>query len=297
VERTGIETRRIASDDEFTSHMGKEAAKIAMNKAGIDPLDIDLIIVATLTPDYLFPSTACIIQDMLQAKNAAAYDFQTACSGYVYGLSMAKAFIEAGIYKNILLIASEKLSSIVDYKDRTTCVIFGDGASAAVIAKSDYGLTIEGVCLGADGSVAELLKLPAGGCRRPASVETVQEGAHYIRMEGKELFKHAVRRMIQASEECLKLTSTKAEEISWLIPHQANLRIIEAMAKRFNHVPENKVFKDVIRKYGNTSASSVGIGVDELLQKNAIQQGEKILLTAFGAGLTWGAAILTKVDK
>jgi 3-oxoacyl-[acyl-carrier-protein] synthase-3 len=297
VERTGIETRHIASENEFTSTMGAEAAKKALEKANLSASDIDMIIVATLTPDYTFPSTACLIQEMLQAKNAAAFDFQTACSGYIYGLSIAKAFVEMGMYKNVLLIASEKLSSIVNYKDRTTCVLFGDGATAAIVSNRDYGLIIDSVCLGADGSVANLLTLPAGGCRHPASIKTIEANEHFIKMEGKELFKHAVRRMIQASEECLKMSSTKAEDISWLIPHQANLRIIEAMAKRFSNVPDEKVFKDVIRKCGNTSASSVGLGLDELLENNLIKNKEKVLLTAFGAGLTWGAALLTKLDN
>lgn len=292
--RTGIKERRIAGSEEFTSTMGVKAAQKALKAAGKKPEDIDLILVATLTPDFIFPSTAALIQRAIQAPQAAAFDFQAACTGYLYGLSMAKGFIEAGLYQNILLIASEKLSSIVNYNDRNTCVLFGDGAAAAIISTEGEGFAIREVCLGADGEVAELLMLPAGGSRKPASLETVENGEHFISMEGKEVFKHAVRRMENAAKECLIKANISQEAINWLIPHQANERIIDAIAKRFE-ISEDKVFKTV-HKYGNTSASAIAIALDELIRGAApIEEGNHMLLVAFGAGFTWGASILTKI--
>ncbi|MBS0648757.1 MAG: ketoacyl-ACP synthase III [Verrucomicrobia bacterium] len=291
VTRTGMKERRIARPDEFTSDMGLEAAKKALEASKISPESLDLILFATLTPDYVFPSTACLIQSQLGAMKAAAVDVQAACTGYLYALAMAKAFIESGIYKNILIVASEKLSSIVNYQDRNTCVLFGDGASAAVISSEGQGFAIRDVSLGADGELAQLLILPAGGSRKPASRETVDCNLHYLQMEGKEVFKHAVRRMEFASKESIEKAGLKESEISWLVPHQANMRIIEALAKRFE-VPMEKVFI-TIHKYGNTSASSLGIALDELIRQESTQKGDNILLTAFGAGLTWGASVLS----
>ncbi len=291
VSRTGMKERRIARSDEFTSDMGLAAAQKALEASKIAPESLDLILIATLTPDYIFPSTACLIQSKLGAVKAAAVDVQAACTGYLYALAMAKAFIESGIYNNILIVASEKLSSIVNYQDRNTCVLFGDGASAAVVSSEGKGLAIRDVSLGSDGELAKLLILPAGGSRQPASRETVDGNLHYLQMEGKEVFKHAVRRMESASKESIEKAGLKETEISWLVPHQANMRIIEALAKRFE-VPMEKVFI-TIHKYGNTSASSLGIALDELMRQNNAQKGDNILLTAFGAGLTWGASVLT----
>lgn len=291
VSRTGMKERRIAKEDEFTSHMGAKAARAAIEKAGIRPDQIDFILVATLTPDYYFPSTACLIQSALGAKKASCADIQAACTGYLYLLAMAKSFIESGLYKNILVVASEKLSSITNYKDRSTCILFGDGAAACVLSSEGSGLLVEAVQLGADGDQAELIVLPAGGSRMPASAASVQDGHHYIKMAGNEVFKHAVRRMESSCKECLDAAGITEKEISWLIPHQANMRIIDAIARRFEHLPPERIFKTV-QKYGNTSASSVGIALDELLRSAPLQAGEKILLTAFGAGLTWGSAIL-----
>lgn len=292
--RTGIKERRLAGANEFSSDMGVKAARKALQAAGKSAQEIDLILVATLTPDFVFPSTAALIQRDLQAPQAAAFDFQAACTGYLYGLSIAKAYIEAGIYKNILLVASEKLSSIVDYKDRNTCVLFGDGAAACVISHVGDGFRILEVCLGADGELAELLILPAGGSRRPASIETVEKGEHYITMDGKEVFKHAVRRMENAAKECLVKAGLSEGAIGWLVPHQANERIIDAIAKRFG-IAEEKVYKTV-HKYGNTSASAIAIALDELIREKEMQSGDHVLLAAFGAGFTWGAAILSKQE-
>ena len=292
VTRTGMKERRIARSDEYTSDMGFQAALYALSAARIEAKEIDLILFATLTPDYVFPATACLIQSRLKAENAAAMDVQAACTGYLYCLSQAKAYIEAGIYKNVLIIAAEKLSSIVNYQDRNTCVLFGDGASACIVSDRGSGLSVREVSLGADGEFAELINLPAGGSRRPASQDTISEGLHYLRMEGKEVFKHAVRRMEAASKACLERVGIPESAISWIIPHQANMRIIEGVAKRFE-VPMEKVFM-TIHKYGNTSASSLGIALDELIRERGLAQGENLLLCAFGAGLTWGASVLTE---
>ena len=292
--RTGIKQRRIAKKDEYTSDLGLNAAKKALEDANLCGGDIDLIIVATITPDYIFPSTACIIQRKLKATKAAAMDFQAACSGFIYSLSMAKSLVEQKVYKNVLLIASEKLSSIVNYKDRSTCVLFGDGAAACVVSLEGKGFDIQAVTLGADGKQSDLLMLPAGGCKNPASHETIKNDMHYINMAGNEVYKHAVRRMEAASKQCLKKLGLSEQDISWLIPHQANGRIISAIAKRFSHLPPDRVYKEVVEKYGNTSASSVGIALDDINKARRIKNKENILFTVFGAGLTWGAAVITK---
>ena len=291
VSRTGMKERRIAGSQEYSSTMGAAAARAAIADAGLEPSEIDFILVATLTPDYIFPSTACLIQDQIGAKGAGAVDIQAACTGYLYALSIAKAWAESGVYRNILVVAPDKLSSITNYKDRSTCILFGDAAAACVVSLEGKGLVIETVRLGADGEQAELLMMPGGGCRQPATVDSVAACQHYIKMAGNEVFKHAVRRMESASKECLDAAKVNEKEIAWVIPHQANIRIIDAMAKRFEHLPPERVFKTV-HKYGNTSASSVGIALDELLKAGLAKAGEKILLTAFGAGFTWGASVL-----
>jgi 3-oxoacyl-[acyl-carrier-protein] synthase-3 len=290
--RTGMRERRIAGENEFTSDMGLEAARSALQRAQITPEEVDCILVTTSTPDYQTISTACMIQHGLGAIKASAMDIQAACSGYVYGICSAKSFIESGMYKNVLVVASEKLSSIVNYKDRTTCVLFGDGASACVVSREKKdGFLIRSMRLGADGAHTSLGMVPAGGCRLPASAATVDKDLHYIQMHGSEIFKHAVRKMESACKECIDLANLTESDVSWLVPHQANMRIIEAMSKRFQ-IPMERVYL-TIHKYGNTSASSVGIALDELICTQSLQQDTNILLTAFGFGLTWGAAILT----
>lgn len=292
VSRTGIKERRLANETEHTSQMGIFAARKAIKNAKIDPEKIDLILVATCTPDYLFPSTAALIQREIGAKNAAAFDLQAACTGYLYALSISKAYIESGLYKNILIVASEKISSIVDYQDRNTCVLFGDGAAAAVVSSEGSGLEVQNVCLGTDGNHAELLMLPGGGSRVPATIESVESKQHFLKMEGREVFKHAVRLMESAARQCLKNAGVDETAVSWLVPHQANIRIISAIAKRFK-LPLDRVFKTV-HKYGNTSASGVAIALDKLKSEETIQKDDNILLVAFGSGLTWGAALLTQ---
>ncbi len=291
--RSGIEERRIASDTEFPSTMGAKAALQALNDAAVEAKDVDAILVSSMTPDYLCPSTAALIQHEIGAKKASALDIQAACSGFIYGLSLAKAWIESGIYNNVLVIATEKNSAYVDYQDRTTCVLFGDGAGAALVQKNGSGYAIRHVCLGADGEQSELITIPASGSRIPASQETLNLRQHYLKMMGKEVFKHAVRRMEAAASDCLEKAGIAQEELSWLIPHQANIRIMEAIAKRFN-IPWERVYR-TIQHFGNTSSSTVPIALSLLDSKEKPKKNEHLLLVAFGGGLTWGAALLTKV--
>lgn len=290
--RTGMKERRIAAPQEFASDMGREAALKALQRSGTDVKDIQIIIVATTTPDYLMPTTANLIQAQIGAVNAAAMDLHAACTGFLYGLSVAKAYVESGIYKRVLLVASEKMSAFIDYTDRNTCILFGDGASAAVISDEGSGLAIDHVTLGSDGEGAQLITLLGGGTRHPCSKESLEQGLHFFRMSGKEVFKQAVRRMTAAAETCIAETNLSSDKISWLVPHQANERIIDAVGKNFD-IPVSKIYKTV-HKYGNTSAPSVAIALDELTQEHSIAEQEHLLLVAFGAGLTWGASILTK---
>lgn len=293
VTRTGMKERRIARDDEFTSDMGTEAAKRALAQANMSPQEIDCIICATFTPDYLLPSTACLIQQAIGAKNCPALDLQAACTGFLYALTIAKSLVESGTYQNVLVIASEKLSAVTNYNDRSTCILFGDGAAASIVSGSDKkpGLLIQSTFLGADGQHVPLGLMPAGGVRQRPTLESLAGGHHFIHMSGNEVFKHAVRSMEFACKEVLCRGGLHEQDISWLIPHQANKRIIEAIAKRFEHLPSERIY-NTIHKYGNTSASSIGITLDELIRGETINKGEYILLTAFGFGFTWGAVIL-----
>lgn len=295
VSRTGIKERRVAAEDQGSADLGARAADKLLKEKNIDPETIDMILVATMTPDYLAPSNAALIQANLKATHAAAVDFQAACSGFLYGLSLAKAYIESGMYKRVLLIATEKMTSFVDYKDRNTCVLFGDGASAALIEGEGEGLLIESISLGADGANPEIAWIPAGGSLKPTSAQTMEDGGHFFKMQGKELFRHAVRRMSSAAENCLKQSNVQESELSWIVPHQANARIIDAVAKSFS-VDPSLVYR-TIHKYGNTSASSVAIALDELVREQPLDKNALILLVAFGAGLTWGASILKKVTN
>jgi 3-oxoacyl-[acyl-carrier-protein] synthase-3 len=293
VTRTGMKERRIAASDESTSDMGAASAQRALEAAGLQAADIDLIIVATMTPDYISPSTAGIIQARIGAVNAAAFDVQAACTGFLYALSVAKAYVDAGMYRHVLVVATEKMSAFLDYSDRNTCILFGDGACSAVVAAEGSGWLVDHITLGAEGELADLVIIPGGGARHPASTSTVEEKQHFIRMQGKEVFKHAVRRMTAAVNECLASVGLKEQDISRLVPHQANERIIDAIAKACS-MDSKKVFK-TLHKYGNTSASSIAIALNELLSTQQLQKGEHILLVAFGGGLTWGAAVITKI--
>ena len=288
--RTGIRERRIVEDDMATSDLCTEAAIKALEDAKVDPKDIDLIIVATVTPDMAFPSTACIVQKNLGATNAAAFDMSVGCSGFLYGLATGTNFIKAGAYEKVLVIGAEVLSKIMDWEDRSTCVLFGDGAGACVLERCEEGLGILSYNLGADGENGHFLTQPAGGSRMPASIETVNNRLHYIHMDGREVFKFAVRAMEKASIEALKEVNMELEDIDFLIPHQANIRIINSAAKRLK-VPKDRVYVNLDR-YGNMSSASIPIALDEAYREGLINKGNNILMVAFGAGLTWASVML-----
>jgi len=288
--RTGIRERRIVEDDIATSDLCTEAAEKALKDAKVDPKDIDLIIVATVTPDMAFPSTACIVQKNLGAINAAAFDMSVGCSGFLYGLATGTNFIKTGAYEKVLVIGAEVLSKIMDWKDRTTCVLFGDGAGACVLERCEEGLGILSYKLGADGKNGHFLTQPAGGSRMPASIETVNNRLHYIHMDGREVFKFAVRAMEKASVEALKEVNMELGDIDFLIPHQANIRIINSAAKRLK-VPKDRVYVNLDR-YGNMSSASIPIALEEAYREGLINKGDNILMVAFGAGLTWASVIL-----
>lgn len=288
--RTGIKARRVAAIDEFTSDLATHAALRAMKQASVKPEQIDLIIVATITPDMPFPSTACLVQQKIGAYRAAAFDIEAACSGFIYGLEIGQQFIMSRTYNTVLVIGAEKLSSIVDWNDRNTCVLFGDGAGAAILQNRPDSHGLLTACMGADGQKADLLSMPAGGSRCPASAASVAAGLHYLRMDGKETFKNAVQAMNTAAQESLRRCEIDISHIKCIIPHQANLRIIDAVSERIGAKPEQLFIN--LDKYGNTSAASVAIALDEAVQSKRIQRGDLILLVVFGAGLTWGAAVI-----
>lgn len=290
VSRTGIETRHIAAADQATSDLATEAAKRALEKSGLSATEIDLIIVATVTPDMAFPSTACIVQANIGATKAAAFDVEAACSGFLYGLSMADAFIRSGMYKHILVIGAETMSRILDWTDRNTCVLFGDGAGAAVVGPSDGEDGILSTILGADGEGGKFLTQPAGGSRKPATLETVENKEHTVSMAGSDVFKFAVRIMGNASVEAIEKAGLSLEDIQVMVPHQANMRIISAAAKRLE-LPMDKV-KVNLNHYGNISAASIPIALDEALEEGLINKGDNVVLTGFGGGLTWGSAVI-----
>ncbi|MBC7217902.1 MAG: ketoacyl-ACP synthase III [Candidatus Caldatribacterium sp.] len=287
--RTGIKERRIALPSETTSTFALEASWRALRSASVAPEELDCIIVATVTPDMLFPSTACILQHALGAKNAFAFDLEAGCTGFVYALSVAEKYLLAEGKGKALVVGAETLSKIVDWQDRATCVLFGDGAGAVVLGL-DERPGILATYLGADGGGAHLLELPAGGSRMPASFETVEKRLHYIKMNGNEVFKFAVRVVEEASRKVLEKAQKTIDDVSLFIPHQANIRIIQSAAKRLG-IPEEKIFVNVDR-YGNTSAASVPIALDEALRSQRIGKGDIVLLVGFGAGLTWGAALI-----
>lgn len=287
--RTGIKERRLASNEEATSDLAIKAAKEALKDARLAAEDLDLIIVATITPDMPFPSVASILQNALSAKKAACFDISAACAGFVYALSTAQQFIACGTYKNALIIGAEKLSAITDWKDRNTCVLFGDGAGACVLGEVKDGGIIS-TYLGCDGSNLALLNLPAGGSRKPASRQTIDERLHYIKMNGNELFKIAVRTMTEAAEKVLRQAGLKFTDIDLIIPHQANSRIIMAVAKRLG-LTEEKIFLN-IERCGNMSSASTATALVEAAQEGRIKKGDIVLLDAFGAGLVWGASVI-----
>jgi 3-oxoacyl-[acyl-carrier-protein] synthase-3 len=290
--RTGIRERRIADADTGAADMGAEAARGALEEAGLGAEDLDMILVSTATPDRLLPSTACDIQAQIGARNAGSYDFATACSGFLYGLSTATGHIAAGQAENVLVICTEKMSSIVDWTDRTTCVLFGDGAGAAVVRRGEgeNGSGILSSFMKSDGTLAELLYRPAGGARIPIDIAVLDERAHLVKMAGPEVFKNAVRSMCEAAETALKRAGVTGADIDLLVPHQANMRIIESTAK-YAGIPMDKVFVNVDR-YGNMSSASVPVALDEAREQGLVGDGSLVLMVAFGAGFTWAANVV-----
>lgn len=289
-ERSGIRERRIASEKEAASDLAYEAAKAAFKRADIKPKDIELIIVATVTGDMPMPATACHLQHKLGIKKAAAFDVNAACSGFLYGLSIADSFIKSGAYKRILLVGTEVLSRFTDWEDRTTCVLFGDGAGAVILEATDEDRGIVSTHIRSDGALWELLHMPGGGSINPPSKESLEKRQHYFKMKGNETFKVAVRTLENLVSRTLEENKLKASQLSLLIPHQANLRIIQATAERLN-IPMEKVFVN-IDKYGNTSAASIPIALDEAVRQGRIRDGDYVLLEAFGGGLTWASVLI-----
>lgn len=287
--RTGIKERHIAASNESTSILASNAAQEALKNAKIKAEDLDLVIVATITPDMPFPATACFVQDILGAKNAACFDISAACAGFVYGLVVAQQFISTGAYKNALVIGSEKLSCVTDWKDRNTCVLFGDGAGAAVLAPVENGGILSSY-LGSEGSLSELLMLPAGGSKRPASKETVENREHFIKMRGNEVFKLAVKIMSDAACKALKKCELGVDDIDCFIPHQANKRILDAVARKMR-LPLEKIYFNVA-SYGNMSSASTAVALCEAYHAGRIKGGDVVVLDAFGAGLVWGSCVI-----
>jgi len=288
--RTGMKERRIAAEHEASSDLAYQASLIALEKAGVKAEELDLIIVATITPDMAFPSTACVLQEKLGAKKAAAFDLAAACSGFIYGLANATNFIATGMYKHALVIGAECLSKITDYTDRNTCILFGDGAGAVVLGPVKEGRGFRSFELGADGSGAELLKIEGGGSRCPASPTSLEDKRHFIYMAGSEVFKFAVRIMGNAAEEALRKAGMTKEDIDLLVPHQANIRIIQSSINRLG-LSEDKCMIN-LHKYGNVSAASIPIALAEADAEGRLKEGDCLVMVGFGGGLTWGASVL-----
>ncbi len=287
--RTGIKERRMAKKGEGASSLAYHASKIALERAGIKPKDVDLIIVATITPDTQFPSTACYLQNYLNAKKACCFDISAACAGFVYALVAGWQFISGGLYKNALVVGSEVLSSVTNWGDRSTCILFGDGAGAAVLAQSKKESFLSAY-LGGDGSQTDMLFIPAGGSRKPTSLDTVNKRQHYINMRGNELFRIAVRVMVEAAKKVLVKVRLKTDDIDLLVPHQANKRIIDAVAKRLA-ISNDKIYLN-LSQYGNMSSASTAVALCEAWEEKRIKKGDIIILDAFGGGLVWGSCVI-----
>ena len=289
-ERAGIERRHILEKEKTNSDISVEAGRKALEEAKLSPKDLDVIIVGTVTPDSRFPSTACRVQDKMHAVNAAAFDISAACSGWLYGLSLADSIIRTDPDKKVLVIGAEVLSRITDWEDRGTCVLFGDGAGAAVLGRSDGSRGILSTYMKSDGRLSHLLHMPGEGSTHPTTHQTVDLKYHYIKMEGREVFKHAVRAMADAAKHTLKEAGVREEDVDLLIPHQANIRIINGLAKRL-HVSSEKVFVN-IQEYGNTSAASIPIALDQANREGLVREDSICLLVAFGGGFTWGSCLI-----
>ncbi len=290
VQRTGIHQRHVAAPHETNRTMSAAAARVAMERAGVTPGELDVIVLGTASPDRLLPSTAVDLQAELGATRAAAFDVMAACSSFLYGLIIAEGLMQSGSAETVLVVGTEKLTTIVDWKDRSTCVLFGDGAGAAILKRSPGGQGILSTFMRSDGRLAELLYRPSGGASRPFDAEVLQERSFYVKMEGREVFKHAVRSMSEGADRALDGAKLTGDDIDLMIPHQANIRIIEATAKHAG-IPMDKVYVNVDR-YGNTSSASVAIALEEALAGGRIKPGMTVLLVAFGAGFTWASLVI-----
>ncbi len=290
-ERTGIRQRHIVSNGQATSDLSVRAVEKALEQAGATPQELDLIVVATITPDMFFPSTACVLQEKIGATNAWGFDLSGACSGFIYALATGTQFIENGIYRKALVVGTDVMSSIVDFEDRQTCVLFGDGAGAVVLEPTDReGIGILDFLLHSDGTGGKYLKMPAGGSRNPASLETIRDRLHYVHQEGRNVYKFAVKLMTEVSQKLLDRNNLKAEDLRLFVPHQANLRIINSSVQRLNLRPEQVLVN--IDRYANTTAATIPMGLVEAHQAGRLQPGDLVLLASFGAGFTWGAVLL-----
>lgn len=288
--RTGIRERRIAEPGEPVSKFAIEASRQAMDMAGVAPEQIELIICATVTPDVPIPATACLIQFGLGCKNAAAFDMQAGCSGFIYAQSVAKQFIVSGRCKHVLVVGAELLSKFLDWTDRATCVIFADGAGAVVMSEGDLPRGVLASVMHTDGSMSDFICMEGGGSKHPASADTIARGQHFIRMRGNETFKIAVRSLEEVSREVLAKAGLTPDDVTWFVPHQANQRIIDAVGDRLG-IPSERCFVNVDR-YGNTSAASIPIALDEAVRAGRVKRGDVVLMAAFGAGLTWAASVV-----
>lgn len=288
--RTGISRRHVVSEGTASSDLGVLAAKRALKSAGRTPREVDLIVATTASPDLIWPSTACLIQAKLGASRAVAFDVTAACAGFVYALAVAVQFVATQTYRVALVVGADAISRFIDWGDRNTCILFGDGAGAVVLEQVEPGYGVLGSYLGSDGQGSHLLNIPAGGSAKPASIETVEERLHFIKMNGNEVFRFATRATIDAANKALKISGIKKEEVDFLIPHQANQRIIEAAARRL-HIANDKVVSN-IDKYGNTSTASIPLAIDEIWQAGRIKKGDILLTVGFGAGLAWGANVI-----
>ena len=288
--RTGIRERRIVENGVAVSDLAVEASLRALDDANVLPTEVDLIITSTITPDCLFPSTSCYIQEKIGARNAGSFDLLAACAGFVYALSVAKSFVASGAMKTVLVVGAECMSKITDYTDRSTCILFGDGAGAVVVQQGNGGREIVSTHLGSDGSQAEILRLPAGGSKLPASHETVESGLHYIKLRGKEVFRQAIINLVDVVTKAAADNNMQVEEFDMVIPHQSNIRIIEAAMERLG-LPMEKAYVNIDR-YGNTSSASIPIAIDEIEKGQLLNSGDTVILVAFGGGLTWGSSVI-----
>jgi 3-oxoacyl-[acyl-carrier-protein] synthase-3 len=288
--RTGIRERRIVENGVAASDLAVQASLRALDAANVLPTEVDLIITSTITPDCIFPSTSCYIQEKLGARNAGSFDLLAACAGFVYALSVAKGFVESGAMKTVLVVGAECMSKVTDYTDRSTCILFGDGAGAVVVQQGNGRREIVTTHLGSDGSQADLLMLPAGGSKLPASRETVESGLHYIKLRGKEVFRQAIVNMVDVVTKAAADNNMQVEEFDMVIPHQSNIRIIEAAMEKLG-LPKEKAYVNIDR-YGNTSSASIPIAIDEIEKGQLLKPGDTVILVAFGGGLAWGSSVI-----